>query len=786
MGRRWEAGPARFGAPAWGASALLFGVLTALNPAMAQSSGEPAVAPKAAEDSAQTSQSQTQQSQTSQSQPARKAPLSSRTSGKPATPASAAHNVVTVTAPPEEAVRTSIDRRSYSVATDLQGSGGSLADALRNIPGAEVDLNGNLSLRGGPVRIMIDGQPSAMFGGQSAGQVLQSMPADRIDRVEVITTPTAAFSPEGQAGIINLVTKKSAPAGASGGMRANVGGAGRKNVAGNWAYTKGKLTVAADGGWRRDLQHYTAASTGTAADAVTGLPDSRAQQFSSKGLIDSWNGHLGFNYQIDPKTQLSGDTRYFTFKFDRDHDNSLLSSAPNGTPLEDFSQAGRIDTWQNIASGQMTLLHQFPGKDHTLSLFYNHTQIHYTNDNALTDVTTVPGPTTSAFQDQFQRSGRDVNQFKADYTRPMPGEAQLKVGYDLRVVNAQYSNYELLGPDPPLAAPDPSQSNLFRYHQMVNAAYTTYERSFGAWTVLAGLRVEDEQLQLGEITQAVNASRDNLNLFPSLHLAYKVSATTQWVLSYASRIERPEPFQLDPFRSQASPFDISAGNPTLTPQTTQSFEGGWQYRKGPASYLATLFYRQSEHGFTSVTTNLGGGVLLTQQENLANSKTAGLELVAAAPLFKTLTYNVSADLYWKQIQAPVQGVTLQTWQDVTASGHVNINWQPTKTDLVQGHLQANAASVTPTGHTDPLFFLTLGYRHKFTDNFALVTTVVDPLDSIRQTAYLDSPGLDTRTVTRPHIQTAYIGFTWTFGGHGRAQRDQDIDIDPAATALPEQ
>ena len=109
----------------------------------------------------------------------------------PAKPAPAAKGdgtntvgALTVTAP-QPAVKTSIDRRSYSVATDLQGSGGSLADALRNIPGAEVDVNGALSLRGGPVRIMIDGQPSAMFGGQSAGQVLQSMPADRIDRVEV-------------------------------------------------------------------------------------------------------------------------------------------------------------------------------------------------------------------------------------------------------------------------------------------------------------------------------------------------------------------------------------------------------------------------------------------------------------------------------------------------------------------------------------------------------------------------------------------------------------------------
>lgn len=121
---------------------------------------------------------------------------------------------------------------------------------------------------------------------------------------------------------------------------------------------------------------------------------------------------------------------------------------------------------------------------------------------------------------------------------------------------------------------------------------------------------------------------------------------------------------------------------------------------------------------------------------------------------------------------------------MTISGRGNINWQATKSDLMQANAQVNAASLTPTGHNDPLFILFLGYRHKFTDNFALVATVVDPFDSIRPISYLDSAGLDTRTVTRAHVRTAYIGFTWTFGGHGRAQRDQGIEFDPGAATIP--
>ena len=128
--------------------------------------------------------------------------------GKPAA-SEATVEGLTVTAESPTAFRSSIDRRSYGVANDLQTTTGSISDALRNIPSVEVDVQGNVSLRGDPnVTILIDGKPSGLFKGEGAAQALQSLPADQIERVEVITNPSAAFSPDGSAGIINLITKK--------------------------------------------------------------------------------------------------------------------------------------------------------------------------------------------------------------------------------------------------------------------------------------------------------------------------------------------------------------------------------------------------------------------------------------------------------------------------------------------------------------------------------------------------------------------------------------------------
>src|SRR3569832_334685 len=166
--------------------------------------------------------------------PAQKPAAKAKSAAKPAAATKAdqgpaAVKEVTVTARTDD-FRSAIDRRSYDITKDLQATSGSIVDALRNVPSVVVDVNGNVSLRGDAnVKILIDGKPSAMLSGQVAAQTLQQLPASQIERVEVITNPSAEFSPDGSAGIINLVTKKTRKPGTTGGMRANVGNEGRWN-----------------------------------------------------------------------------------------------------------------------------------------------------------------------------------------------------------------------------------------------------------------------------------------------------------------------------------------------------------------------------------------------------------------------------------------------------------------------------------------------------------------------------------------------------------------------------
>ncbi|HEV7386647.1 MAG TPA: TonB-dependent receptor plug domain-containing protein, partial [Phenylobacterium sp.] len=176
----------------------------------------------------------------------------------PAKPAAKTVEGVTVTGASQNGLRTSIDRKSYGVAGDLQSTTGSISDALRNIPSVEVDAQGNISLRGdGNVTILLDGKPSGQFKGPSGAQALQALPADSIERVEVITNPSAALNPEGSGGVINLITKKSRGAGVTGGAYVTAGSGGLKRLGANFGYNTKKLAItgALSGNYQRNKGH---------------------------------------------------------------------------------------------------------------------------------------------------------------------------------------------------------------------------------------------------------------------------------------------------------------------------------------------------------------------------------------------------------------------------------------------------------------------------------------------------------------------------------------------------
>jgi outer membrane receptor protein involved in Fe transport len=699
---------------------------------------------------------------------------------KPAADTPSTVQGVTVTGQGQQPVRTAIDRRSYSVSGDLQAASGSIGDALRNVPSVEVDVQGNLSLRGDAnVTIMIDGKPSGMFKGAGRAMALQQLPAEQIDRVEVITNPSAAFDPDGAAGIINLITKKGRGAGGSGSLRANLGDAGRRNAGVGFTYNAKKLALNGDLAVRHDVQKTAIFDRRTTVDPATGGAIESLDTSHGRAVPDILTGHGSMDYDLDPTTRLSlaldGNLVEFTAK-----PLETFALGPLGQPLMLASQRqGAIHFHNRNRQIGGTYRKTLPGEDHEFSLDLNYEVTTTRSSRPFTYAFGPPAPGAD-FDDYHMRTELDHAQLKAEYKRPLPGDAKLTAGYQLQHDDNSYDNLDLRGPSEILAVPDPALTDHFRYDQTINSIYGTYQRPVGDLTLLAGLRVEAVRRTADQRVLGRRDTYDDVSAYPSLHLAYDLGDGRQVTAAYSRRVQRPAPHDLNAYRYYQDAYTYRAGNPLLRPQQTDSYELAYQYKKNGAVYLGTLYYRDNRDAFTDVIRALGDGVLLTTKQNLGSSRAAGVELVVNGKITPKLSYNVSGSVYWTQIDAAGLGFPSER-SGATAQGRANLNWQVTPKDLFQVNLLSNGRRLIPQGYREGWVSMNLGYRHKFDDRVAATVSLQDVFDSFRFKSRVDTPLLRENFDQSIGFRGISIGLTYLFGDTKKAKRDPGFDYGGAPT-----
>lgn len=698
---------------------------------------------------------------------------------KPPT-APAGHTVgeVVVTGQGGAQMQTSIDRRSYSVSADLQAQTGSIGDALRNVPSVEVDVQGNVSLRGDPnVTILIDGKPSGQFQGDNRGQALQSLPASQIERVEVITNPSAEFRSEGTGGIINLISKKAKGAGPTGSVKATIGNRGRAVASVTGGYNSGKLSLSGDVSFRHDEQHQVGVDDRFRADPGGGFDEIRqTQDLQLPIYITQARGSL--DYDVDDRTRLSLESHGAYVDFHLSGPNRFGLDTPSGVLASEFNRDLDIRQWRGAGevSGSVRRKLDGKGQELTASLSYegiNDDRIRSGHDESF----------TPALPDSFDRQRLNYDQrhteLKADYVKPVSEGSTLKAGLDLEGYDNSYGNQGFVGASANALVPDATLSNVFLFKERLNQGYVTFEQPFGDLSVLAGLRVEDTRIDLNQRTQARTAQNNYTKLFPSLHLAWKLDDSRKLTASYSHRIQRPDPLQFNTFLFPLDPLNFRTGNAALKPSETRSYELGYEYRASPAIYLATLYYRDNFNGFSDAVQPLGNGQFLTTVTNISKSRFAGLELVASGRLATGVNYNLSSNLYWTQIDPQPLG-SPETRSAYGISGRGNVTWQVTPKDLVQVNVFVNGKRLIAQGVSEPFGALNIGYRRKITDQWSFLATANDLLHTIRFRQTLDTPTLRARQSSDVDSRQIYVGFVWTLG----AGRPRDPGFDFGGGAAP--
>jgi outer membrane receptor protein involved in Fe transport len=697
---------------------------------------------------------------------AQSAPASPPAQPAPAKGGSAVQGVTVTAQTPD--FKSSADSRSYDISKDLQTTTGSIADALRNLPSVDVDLNGVVSIRGDAnIQILVDGQPSSQFKGPGAGQALLSMPAGQYERVEIMTSPSAAYSPEGSGGIINLISKKTRKAGTSGSVHAAQGTRGRWSMGATAAYKTDRLTASIDAGYRYDPQHSTDTDKRQTLDAL-GQPVSTADRLDVRqGALHIWYVRPSFDLTLDDKTHLNAEVHYNDFFYGTQAASALTDFDAAGSLDQVFDRDGHIATDTRTSGASATFRHSFAGDDHTFSAVLSQDRTAYDQTQTFTDLGLLP-PAPEGFDSLKQTLSQTITDFKADYARPMPWQAKLKLGAEVKSELSVNADQGFLGAPSPSAPLDPSQGERFVARRQIDALYATWEQPFGKLTVLAGLRAETTRLSLNDAPVFTTDRSTSSRLYPSLNLNYQIDDAQQLRFSYSQRVERVVLDELDPFIHVETANTAFAGNPNLRDQETQVAEAGYEYKAGGAYYLATLYYKDNQHVPAPVQTLEPDGILLESPQNLAHTTAAGLELVANGHLTKTLSYNLSANYYRLEFDATALGFP-GTRAGMTLSGRGSLNWQATDADLVQFSVRASGKQITPQGFTELGPLVNLGWRHKLSDTLSLFVTAQDALATYRQETFISTAALRDEVHDRGRTPAAFLGFTYTFGGAKKAE-----------------
>jgi len=699
-----------------------------------------------------------------QTAPAQPAPPPSGAAAQPRPGGDQAREIV-VTGTRADVVA-SPDRMSFNVANDLQVQTGTVADALRAVPGVEVDLQGRVSLRGDPgVQIWIDGRPSALLQGENRGDVLQSMPAGRIQRVEVITNPSAAFSPEGSGGIINLVTQQARKDARYGTVRATLGTPGAASIGLNGTHSAGPLTLTGDMGYRRMTGEAEAEQLRSRLNSSTGT-FLTSRQDSDLGITNAFrNGRLGAEYDLDKTNRLSTELSYAKGTNEVDREDEFVSQ---NSALSYGRESDIGLSFRNL-SGRASWRRTLPGKEHELVADLTHSRGGFKREvEGATTFAASPQPSLESIRNAIDRAESGV---KLDYKRPMGEDRSLNVGYQGTFGQNDFDSRGSRGAALNALLPVPALTNAFDYDQTIHAVFGTYRFLLGKLNTQAGLRLEQVDNKIDQITDGLSFDTGYFRAYPTLNATFGLAENEQLRGSYSRRVQRPSPQDLNPYTIYIDPQNLRRGNPFLLPEITDSFELGWNRRKAGTFYSLTGFYRRSRGGVTDILSDVGGGVFLTTRANLATADRVGVEAIANGRLAKTLTYSLSGTFLWNEIDPRIGGFS-EPRSGTTGTLRGNMDWQPTPKDFFQLNANYAGKQLLPQGYRLSSGILNLGYRRKVNDRLSLLLTAQNVLDSARQVAVFETPTLRDRFEQTGLGRMFLFGLTYNLGDQGQRRRPE--------------
>lgn len=555
------------------------------------------------------------------------------------------------------AMELGIDRRIFNVAQSTISVGGTASDLLANVPSLQVDMDGSVSLRGSSsVRILIDGRESAMAGNDIT-QLLQAMPANSIERIEVVTNPSSRYDAEGQSGIINIVLKKDARHGFNGAVNASAGSYNNYNTGINLNYRRERFNYFGSYSFNRRN------NVGDGLNNTRFLANNSVTENSSESARLGLNHgvRLGADYFITSRTVVgfSGNLSLRGNNRGEDMFYAFLNNPELSGTSERFSRQNEddlgfdlnFDFKQSFArQGEEIVANVAYGKDTEEGI--------NTFDQTFTDAAM---PIDRRINNTGE-DGRNLN-LQLDYIRPFGEDSKFESGYRSIIRTSddtQRSTYFDVGQGTML--PDYDISNDFNMESIVHAVYANYQSKLTErFGFQLGLRAEQAYLNTEYLSfdpdliaedRSATGRLDYFRVYPSLFLTQEFGSGNQLQASYTRRVSRPRGWQVNPFIDVSDPMNIRQGNPNLMPEDIHSFELSYAKFWEAVTFTSSAYYRRVNDVVQPVITTAEemDGVTFSQWQNISRNEATGFELISKIDFSKKVDAMVNANLFYTRFQ----------------------------------------------------------------------------------------------------------------------------------------
>ncbi|KJD32954.1 TonB-dependent receptor [Tamlana nanhaiensis] len=698
-------------------------------------------------------------------------------------------------------VEIKLDKKVYNIGKDLTTAGGTVSDALNNVPSVSVDVEGAISLRGNEnVRILINGKPSAMAGFGDTN-VLSQLPAEAIERVEVITSPSARYDAEGTAGILNIILRQQETLGFNGSINATVGNPDNLGLSTNLNYRTEKFNLFSNLGFRYFNSPRNSFSDTKYFDTEPDEVNRVREDAEVERLNRNYNASLGMEYFLSEKTSLTG-TVFYRYGQDRD---SGLNISDRYIDADHVEQTQRIEK-QNEDGGNfqfaLNYITKFDDNGHELTAdiqIETGSEEQFTYYNEDYNFTNQVDPDPFQIENITQNDDENESLFQIDYVLPIGENARFEAGYRgnfensitdylLEQENLDNGNLEV----------NDALSNIFDYTENVNALYSQYGTKFGQFSFLLGLRLENTQLK-GNIESRltpeeleefygfpIDTDFDNnyFGIFPTVNVIYNLSGDDEdseesITFGYNRRINRPRGWFINPFPSRSSRTNVFQGNPNLQPAFASAFDLGYLKRWDELTLTTSVYYQHETDSFERIQENTGGqtsdgiDIIRTVPVNLSTNERTGAELGVLYNPVKWLRLNSSFNFFQFNTNGEFNGVDYSaknTSWFARLSSKVTL---PSKIDW-QTNTFYRGARQNAQGEDNGIFSLDLAFsKELFNNNATISLNVRDLLNSRKRKSTTFTDSYETYGEFQWRQRQINLSLRYRFNQHHKKQNERE-------------